>query len=115
MPIVHEHRDRFDDRNLVLQVLLGLLAVSRRYEDWLLAYGPAGPAPSPSASGDVVLDLTLGAVAVSQHLQRRVSALTGHPGSAGGSPAARTAHRVGAELSDLRASGPRSQGGGDVR
>ena len=77
MPIVHEHGDRFDDRNLVLQVLLGLLAISRRYEDWLLAYGPARSAPSGSVSGDVVLDLALGAIAVSQHLQRRVSALAG--------------------------------------
>lgn len=77
MPIVHEHRDQFDDRNLVLQVLLGLLAVSRRYEEWLLAYGPARPGLSGGAGPEVVLDLALGAAALSQHLQRRLGVLAG--------------------------------------
>jgi hypothetical protein len=77
MPKVDEHCDQFDDRNLFLQVLLGLVSGSRTLEELLVAYGPAtAVAPEQRDTPcDTFLDVVVGLVAVSRQLAMELEAV----------------------------------------
>jgi|ERR1700687_554932 len=66
MTTLHEHREAFDDRNLFLQVTLGLLSVCQQFETIVLAYGPAKSRANRDtvARPDSFLDCVLGVAAL---------------------------------------------------
>jgi hypothetical protein len=75
MPMIHEHRNQFDERNLFLQVTLGLISLSRRFDALLLACGPADPPATAAADQrDRFLDLVLGVAAFSRRAMRHIEA-----------------------------------------
>lgn len=72
-PIVHDVGNLFDDRNLFLQVSLGLVAFSERFRHLVVRYGNHPPKRTRSGSRrravdpvDPVVDLLLGIAAFSE-------------------------------------------------
>jgi hypothetical protein len=59
MSLVHEHHSAFDDRNLFLQVLMGLGACAVRYQTLLVRFGAAREPVAPRPSG-AFLDACVG-------------------------------------------------------
>ncbi len=72
MPIVHEHRSAFDDRNLFLQVLMGLTAYAAQYQALLLRCGPAHGATT-TRDDDPFLDACLGLAHFASHVLDRLA------------------------------------------
>ena len=80
-PIIHRLSNEFDDRNLFLQVTLGMISLARRWDHLLDHYAPPRPGPAADRrlgtggrSDDTGLHLVLGLVSffqnTMQHLER---------------------------------------------
>lgn len=77
MPMLHRESDEFDERNLFLQVLLGLLSLAERLD---AALARDAPEPVPAGADRVgsgtphALDLgLLGAIATSRSLREQLA------------------------------------------
>jgi len=68
-PTLFELETDFEDRNMFLQVTLGLLSLCVRYEKLVAEYGlPAEEDSRGGTAGDAVLDFLVGLAAFSQHV-----------------------------------------------
>ncbi len=75
MRTLHRQSEEFDDRNLFLQVLLGLVAVTRGVEDVVAEWadgGRTGLPPNSARASDPTELLLLGLVAVSRRFHEHV-------------------------------------------
>src|SRR5262245_54851674 len=84
IPTLHKLGNSFDDRNMFLQVTLGVISLSRRLKDLLNRYGtPAADQKFPDADyaedDDPFLYLVLGLVSCSQHLMWNSTATRSGP------------------------------------
>ena len=88
MSKLDEHHDQFDDRNVFLQVLLGLVSGGRTLEMLLMAHGPAPVAPEAerAAQLDAFLDAVVGLVSLSQGLNRHLDAAAASAADAAAAP-----------------------------
>lgn len=62
-PVLHEHRDEFDERNLFLQLALGLGSASRRLDDLLARYGKGAGTTAGHDGDEALLHVVLGLIA----------------------------------------------------
>jgi hypothetical protein len=80
MPIIHRVGDAFDDRNPFLQVLLGTIALLRRFRELLRQHGSPSPEAAPTSGAEPVradelsLYFVLGLISISQQLMQHASA-----------------------------------------
>jgi hypothetical protein len=77
MPVLHRQSDEFDDRNLFLQVVLGLLSLAERFD---AALARAAPEPVATDSAGVMdgaphlMDVALlGAIATGRRLRAQLA------------------------------------------
>jgi len=79
MAVLHRQSEAFDERNLFLQVTLGLLSSSARLDALLdKAAPPVGKAPTCGAPHPMELAL-LGAIAISARLRERLASVVPTP------------------------------------
>jgi hypothetical protein len=87
-PLLHRHRDEFADRNLFLQLSLGLVASSQRLDALLARHGKGpGVGAAEDRAGEEILHFVLGLISfrdrVMGHLQQARQA---PPPEAAGAP-----------------------------
>ncbi|MGI9591763.1 MAG: hypothetical protein ACR2P8_10380 [Myxococcota bacterium] len=77
IPILHEQADEFHQRNLLLQLTLGLVALGDRLEDLLDDHAPPSAAakrPGASPEEAALIDFTLGLLALHRALRAQLEA-----------------------------------------
>ncbi len=79
-PEVHRVGDEFEDRNMFLQVTLGLISMTKRFEELLARYGrrPAGLELSDGEQTDPALFPAPGAVSFARRLDLHVATAVVH-------------------------------------
>jgi hypothetical protein len=78
MAVLHRQSEAFDERNLFLQVTLGLLSCGARLDVLLDKAAPVGAAPTDGNPHPMELAL-LGAIATSARLRERLAAVVPAP------------------------------------
>lgn len=74
-PVIHKVGDEFADRNMFLQVTLGLVSVCHRFAGLVLDAGPSSVPSTVDEHSDPGLDFVLGIAAFSSHAVRHLAAL----------------------------------------
>lgn len=73
--MLHEHRDEFEERNLFLQLALGLGSASRRLDDLLARYGKPPSEPAREDAGDTaILHFVLGLISFRDRVMSALAA-----------------------------------------
>jgi hypothetical protein len=81
--MIHDLGDAFDHRNMFLQVALGMISMSRRFDELIEHYGtPTAGLPQPDGAADPALDFVLGLVSFSRTVRSYVDEARAEDGAA---------------------------------